>query len=66
MKKLDRKTIELVEALSKAMDELTRHWDGLSENEEDLLSDDYPLAWMSFDEMAAEANNWLINLKDKN
>ena len=66
MKALDKKTIELVKNLSKAMDELTRHWDGLSEDECELLSDEYPLTWMSFDEMSAEANNWLGNLQDKN
>lgn len=66
MKALDKKTIELVENLSKAMDELTRHWDELSDDESELLSNGYPLFWGSFDEKSAQVNTWLINLQEKN
>ena len=66
MKKLDKKTIELVENLSKAMDELTNHWYELSDEQSELLSNGYPLFWGSFDEKSAEVNTWLINLQEKN
>jgi len=58
-------TIELVENLSKAMDELSKHWYELSDEEDELLSDDYPMGWRSFDEMSAECTKWLVNLAEK-
>jgi hypothetical protein len=64
MKALSPTTIQLVENLSKAMDELTNHWYELSDEQSELLSKGYPLFWGSFDEKAAEVNTWLINLKD--
>jgi hypothetical protein len=66
MKALDKKTIELVENLSNAMDELTNHWQELSDDESELLSNGYPLFWGSFDEKSAQVNTWLINLQEKN
>ncbi len=66
MKALDKKTIELVENLSKAMDELTNHWQEISDEQSELLSNGYPLFWGSFDEKASEVNTWLINLQEKN
>jgi len=64
MKALSPTTIQLVENLSKAMDELTKHWYELSDDEAELLSKGYPLFWGSFDEKAEQVNTWLINLKD--
>ena len=64
MKTLNKKTIELVKKIECAMYELDEHWQELSDDESELLSEKYPFH-LSFDEMSAECTSWLINLEDK-
>jgi hypothetical protein len=66
MKKLSKPTVELVIKLTIAMDELSKHWYELSDDEDELLSDNYPMGWRSFDEMSAECTKWLISLAEQN